>query len=370
MKLFKFLSKGKYFEPMPNRNELFQARFEAGFNCSCSAEEYDSNLLQIPLQRIYFYKEKFNQIRLFEKDHLLFNKETSDYRNKIESEIEDKYEFHLYSSYLRDRGIRKIILYDANRLSLSLRKTYQYELSFNMLTHYIETYGPCCQRTKEYYASMIQEIDNINDWERFYSYKVSNGSVKSFRREYAKKLLEYTKIDNSIRVKTGGKYSKKYKTAMEYYEDTTVTCFSKECLAIVLYKKDISEDIAGAIAYGYLDAYYYKQYGVAFIVFKFVDSFKFTYYFNIKENNQSEEWLRSDSKKIEIWLVDRVSYELKSHTRFDLNAIPSIKRCLKIIQGPSSKKEIQETALSLMKEYNTDEIIKISVGSERVYSNS
>lgn len=157
---------------------------------------------------------------------------------------------------------------------------------------------------------------------------------------------------------------------MEYYEDTTVTCFSKECLAIVLYKKDISEDIAGAIAYGYLDAYYYKQYGVAFIVFKFVDSFKFTYYFNIKENNQSEEWLRSDSKKIEIWLVDRVSYELKSHTRFDLNAIPSIKRCLKIIQGPSSKKEIQETALSLMKEYNTDEIIKISVGSERVYSNS
>lgn len=138
----------------------------------------------------------------------------------------------------------------------------------------------------------------------------------------------------------------------------------------MLYKKDISEDIAGAIAYGYLDAYYYKQYGVAFIVFKFVDSFKFTYYFNIKENNQSEEWLRSDSKKIEIWLVDRVSYELKSHTRFDLNAIPSIKRCLKIIQGPSSKKEIQETALSLMKEYNTDEIIKISVGSERVYSNS
>ena len=36
----------------------------------------------------------------------------------------------------------------------------------------------------------------------------------------------------------------------------------------------------------------------------------------------------------------------------------------------ASKKEIQETALSLMKEYNTDEIIKISVGSERVYSNS
>ena len=370
MKLFKFLSKGKSFEPMPNRNELFQARFEAGFNCSCSAEEYDSNLLQIPLQRLYFYKEKFNQIKLFEKDHLRFNKETSDYRNKIESEIEDKYEFHMYCSYLRYRGIRKIILYDASRLSLDLKKAYQYELSFNMLTHYIETYGPCCQRTKEYYASVIQEIDDVNNWEKFYSYKVSNGSVNSFRREYAEKLLKYDKIDNTIRVKTGGKYSKKYKTAKEYYEDSIVTCFSKECLAIVLYKKDISDDVAGSIAYGYLDAYYYKQYGVAFIAFKFIDTFKFTYYFNIKENAQSDEWLKSDSKKIEIWLVDRVSYELKAHTRFELNAIPSIKRCLKFIQAPSSKKEIQETALSLMKEYSTDDIIKMSVGSERVYSNS
>lgn len=96
----KFIDIFKHFrdeDSIPSQKELFKARFSAGFILRESAEEYDSKLLQIPIDRIYLYKEKYNAIKMFEKDHLLYSKEVQMFKEKICENLEDKAEFELYS---------------------------------------------------------------------------------------------------------------------------------------------------------------------------------------------------------------------------------------------------------------------------------
>lgn len=358
-------------ETIPSKKELFKARFSAGFVLSESAEEYDSKLLQIPIDRIYLYKEKYNSIKLFEKDHPLYSREVFAFKEKVCNDLINPSEFDLYSSYLQDRGIKSIILFDAHKLNFSVSKIAKYESYFNSLIHFVELFGPCSRKSRECYISIIENIDNINDWQKFYSYKLTNKSLKETRQLYANQMMKYAQKEPVLHTKIGGVRADKYKPVKEYYKDSIVTCFSKESLSIIIYKKDITELVSGSIAYGYLDVFYYKQYGVIFIVFKFLDNYKFTYYFNIKSNEQkAREWINGDSDKVEIWLVDRVAYELKAWTRFELNAISSIKQCLRIVQKPNTYKEIEETAKGLQKEYDSDDIVKLSVGSERVFSDS
>lgn len=369
MNLFSNLFGAKSSEIEHTQEGLYQARFAPNFILKETPEQYDSNLLQIPLERIYLYKDKVNEIKAYEKDHLRYSKETFAFRDSLIDSLNDKDEFQLYIDYIERRGIKNVVLYDTKMLRFSMSKIHKYEIFFNLLTHYIETFGPNSKRAKDQYISIINDIDNIYEWELFYNFKLSNGCHLEKRKECAQALMKYGKCTSDIHTKIGTEKNELFKTIREYSEDSITFVYSKECLSIMIYKKDISKEIAGSVAYGLLDVFYYGQFGVVFLTFKFLDMFSFTHYINIKEFG-GEEWSRSNTNKVEVWLIDRIDYNLKAWTRFELNALPTIKRCAFIRQRESTKNDITKNANNLLNKYSNRDFIKLSVFKERIFSDS
>lgn len=369
MKLFNKLFGNSSTDKLQEQEGFFQARFAPSFNHTCSPEQYDSQLLQIPLERIFLYKNKLDEIKAYEKDHLLFSKSTFDFRTSVSETVEDKDEFDLYCNYIEHRGIKHIILKDSKELAMSLTEVFKYEHFFNSLIHFSEVFGPNSSKAKNCYKSFISEVNSIYDWERFLQFKLSRGFHLQKREEYANSLMKRSNCTFEPHTKIGDEKERKFKPVREHHKDEIEFIYSKECLSIIIYKKDITKNLSGSIAYGFLDTYYYCQFGVVFITFKFLDTFKFTYYVNIKED-KGEEWCRSDSNKVEIWLLDRLTYTMRAWTRFELNAFPSIKRTAFISQNDSDKRDIDKNADVLLKEYSDKDFIKMSVFTERIYSDS
>lgn len=366
MNLLKLFRKGER-EDVPDFEELFKARFSEGFVLNTTPEEYDSKLLGISISNIFSYKNMYNEIKKFELEHDLFSKETIEFKQLVNNSAPDKYEFDLYCNYIRRRGIKKITLYDSEKLGEKLSKVFLYEYSFNIITHIIEVFGPNSSKAKECYANQIAKIDNIYDWERFYSYKINSGCLEIIRRKYVKQLMSYEPISNVTYIKRGREYNEHYKTVQEYSDDTIKIVFSKDKLSVFIYNNDISKDMIEAIAYGSLKTYYYKQFGVIFIIMCFPNIPKITFYINTKNNIEaSDEWIRGKSNRVEIWLIDRVEFRLKAWAYFELNAIPNIKRCLRIEQKSNTKEEIESNASDVIFNYNTDRLVELSVYSESI----
>lgn len=369
MKLFNNFFRNSSTDKLQDQEDFFQARFAPNFDYTCSPEHYDSQLLQIPLERIFLYKNKLDEIKAYEKDHLLFSKATFEFRASVAGTIEDKDEFELYCDYVEHRGIKCVILKDSKELAISLAEVFKYEHFFNSLIHCSEVFGPNSSKAKDCYRSFIPKVNSIYDWERFLQFKLSRGFHLQKREEYANSLMKRADYTFETHTKIGGEKERKFKPVREHHKDEIEFVYSKECLSIIIYKKDITKKLSGSIAYGLLDTYYYCQFGVIFITFKFLDIFMFTNYLNIKED-KGEEWCRSGSNKVEVWLMDRLTYTMRAWTRFELNAIPSIKRTAFISQKDSDKKDIDKNAEGLLEEYSDKDFIKMSVFTERIYSDS